>query len=240
MTDYHFPDHVIQAISDWQRGGSPAQKQRRGVALKNACTELPDKFRRTMLVCFRQLALSKSAVWQLHDTLCLAETISSWTLATDVAKAFKGGVPPEGVPGLILDIVPPADCVVVNLDALYRDEAFQAACDAARRRIEGFGNGIAKYGNAQNEIVLELESVPMSSVYALGGHSGSREEIARLYFGHEPTVEEREEFSRLAKLSEVQLGPQWISGTAKDRVLTRTLEAYGILKPYHPSSTSPG
>jgi len=240
MTDYDFPDHVIQAISDWQRGGSPDQKKRRGVALKDACTELPDKFRRTMLVCFRQLALSKSAVWQLHDTLCLAETISSWTLATDVAKAFKGGVPPEGVPGLILDIVPPADSVVVNLAALYRDETFQAACDKARPRIEGFGSGIAKYGNTQNEIVLELDSVPMSSVYALGGHSSSREEIARLYFSHEPTTEEWEEFSRLERQSDVQLGPRWISGAAKDRVLTRTLEAYGILKPYHTPSTPPG
>jgi hypothetical protein len=239
MTDYHFSDHIIQAISDWQRGGNPAQKERRGVALKNACTELPDKFRRTMLVCFRQLALCKSAVWHLHDALCLAETISSWTLVTDVAKAFKGGVPPEGLQGVILDIVPPAHSVIVNLDALYRDEAFRAACDAARSRIDGFGLGIATYGNAQNEIVLELQSVPMSSVYALGGHSGSREEIARLWFGHEPTPDEWEEFLCLVKQSEVQLGPRWISGAAKDRVLTRTLTAYGILKPHHPSSTSP-
>lgn len=225
-----FSCDLIKAINDWQRGGSPQQKQRRGLALKHASAGLPSKYRSTMLVCFRQISLDPSAVWQLHERLELSETISSWTLSTDVAIAFKGGVPPEGLPGLILDIVPPPNSVVVNLDALYRDPEFNAKCEAAREQIFGFANGIGRYGNSQNEIVLELDSVPISSVYALGGHSSSREAIGKLYFGHEPSDQEWEEFSALEAQAGDLYGPRWITGAAKDRVLARTLKAYGIIK----------
>jgi hypothetical protein len=238
MSDNQFTDTLIQAINDWQRGGDAKQKARRGLALKEACQSLDPRFRRTTLVCFRQISVSPSAVWQLHDKLGLSETISAWTLTTDVAKAFKGGVPPAGNPGLILDIVPPEGSVIVNLDALYREPAFVAACEAARNRISAYGSGIAAYGNSQNEVVLELESVPMSSVYALGGHSSSREMIAEFYFGHPPTPDEWEEFSRIEAASDVRFGPRWITGAAKERVLTRTLEKYGILKPSHSISSS--
>jgi hypothetical protein len=238
MSQNSFGDDLIQAVNDWQRGGSPAQKKKRGLALKTACQAIDPRFRRTPLVCFRQISLSPSAVWQLHDRLGLSETISAWTLATDVAKAFKGGVPPSGSPGLILDIVPPEGSVIVNLDALYREPDFIAACEAARTRITGYGSGIAAYGNSQHEVVLELESVPMSSVYALGGHSSSRAAIAELYFGHPPTPAEWNEFSRLEALSNVQIGPHWIVGDAKDRVLARTLEKYSILKPFHSNARS--
>ena len=129
MTDDQFSDTVIQAINGWQRGGNAKQNARRGLALKQACQALDPRFRRTSLVCFRQISLSPSAVWQLHDKLGFSETISAWTLTTDVAKGFKSGVPPAGTPGLILDIVPPEGSVIVNLDALYREPTFIAACE---------------------------------------------------------------------------------------------------------------
>jgi NH3-dependent NAD+ synthetase len=91
----------------------------------------------------------------------------------------------------------------------------------------GYHAGIGTHGDAQCEVVLALGSVPLSSVYALGGHSGSLEEIARIQFGQEPTPEEWEDFRTQAL--NVSLGATWISGKSKDRVLDKTLDAFGIL-----------
>src|SRR5260370_975565 len=96
-----FTRDLIQAVSDWQRGGSPRQKAARGLKLKAEAATLPDQFRQCSSSCFRQIALPKGSVWQLADTLELPETISSWTVSLDVARTFKNGVPPPGSQGVI-------------------------------------------------------------------------------------------------------------------------------------------
>jgi hypothetical protein len=53
---------LLQAISDWQRGGSPRQKQRRGQRLKAAAAALDPKFRSCGLCVFRQIALAKGSL----------------------------------------------------------------------------------------------------------------------------------------------------------------------------------
>lgn len=50
---------LLQAINDWQRGGSAQQKKRRGERLKELSIKLSPKFRQTKLCCFRQLGLDK-------------------------------------------------------------------------------------------------------------------------------------------------------------------------------------
>ncbi|HEY3934501.1 MAG TPA: hypothetical protein VGL65_07755 [Gemmatimonadales bacterium] len=225
-----FPDSLLRAINDWQCGGDLNQKRKRGARLKTECASLPAQYKTTFLVCFRQLALKPAAVWELHSNLCLAETISAWTLSTGVAREIKGGVSPDPqVPGLILEIVPPPSSIIVNLDALYREPAFVAAHQAAKSRIRGYYDGIDKYGDTQCEVVLELDSVPMSAAYALGGHSSDAEDIPRLLFGHNPSKAELDEFGTLLARSDQKLGPRWIVGAAKDRVLQRTLIQYGVM-----------
>ncbi len=228
MTEFSI--QLLQAINDWQIGGTPPVKKRRGTKLKLLSAHLDERFRRTSLCCFRRLALSPAAVWQLHDQLHLKETISAWTLSLDVAKSIKDGVPPDGVPGLILDIAPPSGSVVVNLDALYRDAAFNEAREWARDKIRSYDRGMARYENSQHEVVLDLESVAITAVYALGGHSSNEEDLADLYFGRAPTVAERQEFRSLLNISSSKIGPNWLVGAAKDRVLTKTLTAHGVIK----------
>ena len=48
---------IVQAINDWQRGGDPKQKQRRGLRLREECARLPTQFTSANLGCFRQIAL---------------------------------------------------------------------------------------------------------------------------------------------------------------------------------------
>ena len=223
MSALHVGPELVQAVSDWQRGGDAAQKQRRALALKSAAASLPEEYRHTSLCCFRQIALGKGHIWQLHDTLTLAETISSWTLDLDVAKGFKGGVPPAGgnVIAVILEVVPPRGSVVLNLHALYRAEEFSEACEQYKPQVRGYAAGIGTYGDSQSEVVIELAQLPISSVYAYGGHSSTRNEFGRRFFGPQPTAEEMDYLDRLIDLSPRKPGPRWLTGAAKDRVMAK-------------------
>ena len=54
------------------------------------------------------------------------ESISAWTFNVEVAKGFKGGVPPsgQGYQGVIFFRDPKTARVVVNLREVYCDERF--------------------------------------------------------------------------------------------------------------------
>jgi hypothetical protein len=202
--------------------------------LKQLAAQLDQKFRRVDLVCFRQLALDKTHVWKLGDQLALAEKVSAWTLTTEIAKDFKGGVPPEGqgYQGIIFEHAPSAEEVVLNLHALYGEPEFHSAAIRYRTRIPAYASGIGLYGDSQLEVVLEVSTLPLSSVYAFGGFSSSRQEIARIFFGGDPSSEQMRWFDDIVQGSE-QLGPRWITGDAKNRVCEKMLQTVERLRPFH-------
>lgn len=221
-----FTLEVLQAINDWQRGGDHKQKVRRGAKLQDIALTLPERFRIFSGHCYRQEAHEKDRVWQLLAENVLPETIASWTSDLSTAKTFKGGVPPEGLQGVIFEIVPPADSVVLNLVEIYADSAFLAAVNTHRREIVGFGSGIGQYGASQNEVVLELKNLNSATIYSYGGYASSRGILAKEYFGHEPAPEELAQFDRLclrAKISE--RGDWWLSPDGTKNVLAR-MEPY--------------
>ena len=226
-----FDLEFLQAVNDWQLGGNTVQKRRRGLRLKEAAAPLDAFFRSASLCCFRQVALDKSSVWKLGDTLHLPETISSWTVSPEVAMEFKGGVPPPGWQGVIFAVVPHPEEVVVNVMSLYSNAAFRSAHETSRDRIRRYQEGIGRYGRSQHEVVLEIPSVPVTTVYALGGYSSSREVIARTFFGCEPASLDRHWFDILLARSGRTLGPHWVRGEVKDRVVSKLLATVETLRP---------
>lgn len=132
---------LVQAVSDWQRGGSHDQKIKRGQRLKAVAAKLPETFRVCSDPCFRQEAHEKDRVWQLLADNQLPETIASWTNDIGVAKTLKGGVPATGLQGVILKIKPPKNSVILNLTALNADPAFQAAVETHKASIDGYYDG---------------------------------------------------------------------------------------------------
>jgi hypothetical protein len=90
------------------------------------------------------------------------------------------------------------------------------------------------YAGLQHEVVLEIESVSVTNVYALGGRSSSREVIALQFFGHEPTQEEWRWFDELLARSLRKLGPHWLLGEAKDRVVSKMLSTVERFRPNIP------
>jgi hypothetical protein len=226
-----FDLEFLQALNDWQLGGNPLQKKKRGLRLKEATSRLEPSFRTVSLCSFRQVALDKSSLWKLGDTLHLSETISSWTVSPEIAMEFKGGVPPQGWQGVILVLAPEPENVVVNLVSLYSNEAFRSACGASRARIRRYHAGIGQYGGSQHEVVLEISSVPITAVYALGGYSNSREVVARKFFGYEPTSLGKYRFDLLLARSGRTIGQHWLRGEGKDRVISGMLANVDRLRP---------
>lgn len=214
-----FTKNCVQAVNDWQRGGDHRQKVRRGEKLKQEALSLPAEFRTCEALCFRQEAHSKDRVWQLLANNKLPETIAAWTTDLAVAKDFKGGVPPHDLLGVIFSLWPPAGSVVVNLTALYGDSDFLEAVRKFEPEIISFSDGIGKYGNTQQEVVLELESLTAHEILFYGGYSSSRDRLR--IDGRMPTPEELAEFDALCAEAGVALGPWWLSEDGTRKVLAR-------------------
>lgn len=230
-----FAIELLQAISDWQKGGDLKQSIRRGKRLKEICSSLPDKYRACHLVCFRQVALPKGGVWDLLGKNKLPEKISSWTFDAQIAKAFKGGVPPDGqgYQGTIFCLLPSPASVIVNLRALYTDGSFCDAMERNKTSINGYHEGAGRYKNDQSEVVLEIENVTPEDVYLLGGYSSPLDELvaqaAELIYRRSSTPAEREALLLHAKDAGLEDGPKWLSMVATRRVLDKTKPRAAVL-----------
>jgi len=215
-----FSLELLQAVSDWQKGGDTIKK---GERLKNSIpADLPKKFRTCFMSCYRQEAHAKERIWQLIADNHLPERIAAWTLDLTVAKAFKGGVPPLDLHGVIFKIVPPTGSVILNLTELYRDADFLAALQKCRDKIVGWHEGAGRYQDTQQEVILELESLDcaIDNVVSLGGFIGSVEQIAQELYGRDPSSAELKQVSNeLTSLT--PRGDWWLTETGTRAVLER-------------------
>lgn len=235
IVEERFNLQVLQAVSDWQRGGAIKQITRRAQALKTACASLSEEYQTCLLVCYRQIALPKGGVWDLIGEDRLAEKVSSWTLDIELAKAFKGGVPPagQGFQGTILFLYPPPGSVIVNLWKLYNEPDFTEAMEKNKAAIEGYHDGAGRYQNSQSEVVIEIDAVTQEDIYSLGGHSSSLEQLvaqaADLVYRRPSTPEERQALFLQANRAGVKAHPEWLNMDATRRVLARTKPQAAVL-----------
>ena len=207
-----FTKELVQAISDWQRGGCAAQKQRRGERLKQAASSIPAVFRKTDGECYRQIALDEPNLRNLGTSLQLPEAISAWTEDEAVARDFKGGGPPQrgGYTGVIFRVCPKQENVVINLNRLLRDADFLECIEKWKHSIDGFSVGFGRYGNTQKEVVLELSELPLDSIHAWGGFSSTREQLKGMVessFGNEISDAR---FDELFAAAGIQIGQYWM------------------------------
>jgi|WetSurMetagenome_2_1015567.scaffolds.fasta_scaffold12055_2 hypothetical protein len=218
---------LLKAINDWQRGGNANQKTKRGKALKAAASRLPIQFRKTEGKCFRQIALDKKAVWQVGTQYQLKETLSSWTENLQVAETFKGGVPPLGYQGVIFELTPSADQVVINLSALFESPDFARFVKLNKGSVVDFDKGIGRYGNSQAEIVVETAFLPLNSLHSWGGYTSPENELAKMFFGKAPSKDELEWFRGLMKKAGHNCGPYWLSTSDAVQRVSEKLKVHG-------------
>jgi hypothetical protein len=215
-----FDRALLQAISDWQKGGAHA-KSARGRRLKKLCASLDGRFREAHQPCYRRIDLDNPGLQVLGETLRLPEAISAWTLAPEVAEGHNRGVPaPEtNKIGIIVRILPDPIPIaaVVNLDALFGDSDFRAAEEALRDQVKQYDRGMGWYGNKQREVIIECDEVALTSVWAWGGKSSTKAELlegmrAGLYGRKHATPEAIRAVSKGLAAQPQRLGPQWLKG----------------------------
>lgn len=229
MTEFTL--ELLQAISDWQRGGDHDQKLRRGAKLKRLAAVLPERFRTCSTVCYRQEAHEKDRIWQLLANESLPETIAAWTTKLSVAKDFKNGVPPDGLHGVIFRLTPTSGSVVINLIEVYGDPDFRSAIERRKAEIVGFGDGIGRYDDMQHEIVLELHKLGPETIHCYGGHATDREKLAEQFFGLTPNAESLAFFDQLCRQASIpENGAWWLSEEGTKNVLDRIAPHLARLK----------
>jgi hypothetical protein len=227
---------LLQAVNDWQRGFNDDQKVKRIAQLTAAAGSVDQRFRESKVPCYRQVTLRPNYVWKMGESYKLNETVSSWSEQYDVAMAIKGGVAPAGMDLLpvIFCVAPERAKVVLNIAELYREPEFNAAVAAEKANIAGYWYGIGRYGDSQSEVVLELDEVLLSDVYATGGHSSSateileRPEVKEMLDGCPPEV--RATVEREIAEGRAPLGPMWLTGEPKDRIVKKWIASTLALK----------
>ena len=223
-----FSLELLQAISDWQRGGDEKQKAKRGKALQEVCKTLPSQFKSINSNCYRQIALDKSSVWNIGTQYQLGETISSWTTSLDVAKQFKGGVPPVGYQGVIFRIRPDESFeVIVNLNELFENNEFKKLVELNKNKIIGFHNGLGMYGNTQLEVVISTEFLSLDTLFAWGGFTSPETELANMYFGHEANDEEINILRDLMKRAGHSCSAYWLTTADAVQRVSERLKFHG-------------
>jgi hypothetical protein len=207
-----FTKDLIQAISDWQRGGDAKQKLRRGKAVKMQASRLPIKYKTVTGKCFRQIALKGKQLLHLGTHYQLSEAISSWTLSETVAREFKGGVPPPGdYQGIIFSTMPSSDSIILNIDSLFNDIDFVASIEQYKNEVDGYGQGIGRWGNSQHEVIIEVDRLPLEALQAWGGFSSTEQRLAKMFFGRTPNNEEMKLFNEVMSKAGLKTGAYWLS-----------------------------
>jgi len=210
-----FTLELIQAINDWQIGGLPSLKKKRGGHLRKMAESLPNEFTSVNSEVYRKINLNGKDLIYLGTHYKLSETISAWTTQESVAKSFKGGVSKiQSDSSVILKLKPSNDRVVINLEELYLDDCFQKFIQDNKGKIKNFEKGIGKYSDSQHEVVIEVEEVSVSALYSWGGFSSDVNILARQFYGKKPSPAQLNRFKCLLKTQKIELSQgYWLKGS---------------------------
>ncbi|SFE90394.1 hypothetical protein [Flavobacterium xueshanense] len=212
---------LLQAINDWHSTGIGANKTQIAERIIEYSKDLPERFKAMSSNCYRQVSLTGTNSLILGANMKLPETYSSWTFDKSVVQNFNGGVPSIGYQGVIFEIHnnEPNFSIVINLYELYKEVSFLEACEAQKNEITSYKTGIGFFKNSEAEIILKVDNLTTSQIWAYGGYSAPREKLAEMYFGHVASQKELNHFDKLVKQTNTIIGGNWVKGTAKNRIV---------------------
>lgn len=101
--------------------------------------------------------------------------------------------------------------VIVNLNELFLSREFNDFVEARKSLIDGFRQGIGRYGNSQSEVVISTECLNLSALFAWGGYTSPETELAKVFFGHEANAEELDQFRDLVDQAGYKCGAYWLT-----------------------------
>lgn len=191
--EYEFSRDFLIALSNWQRGWSENQVDRRkiGDKLILQCELLPEKYKKVNLPCYRKRFIQYGELVPILLDNDFFEGIASWTADIDYAKKFKGIVKTDTKFVMLFEHLPKPEEVVINLIELWKEEAFKNAVNEFEKDdIEG-AKALLHFKDYQSEIILRT-TLKGSEIIDIVGVSSSFEEICDMASIPE---EKREKFS---------------------------------------------
>ena len=98
-------------------------------------------------------------------------------------------------------------------------------CEKYKHYISNYEEGIERFENSEKEIILVVEELKIEQIWAYGGFSSSKEELAKKYFGYKPNKDEKRFFENQLNTKGIKLGGRWVTGKAKNRTVKKHIEA---------------
>jgi len=226
-----FSLELLQAINDWQSTGIGTNKTQIAERIIEFSQDLPENFKLLNSKCYRQVALTGMNSLLLGANMQLPETYSSWTFDKSVALVFNGGVPYVGRQGVIFEIDNNSTdfSVILNINELFKNSDFLSACNFYKKQITSYSTGIGYFQNSESEVILKVDNLKISQIWAYGGYSASKEKLAEEYYKHIANENELREFDELIKKANVIIGGNWVKGEAKDRIVKFHIETANSL-----------
>ena len=190
---YEFSRDFLVALSNWQRGWSENQVERRKIAdnLVKQCEHIPDKYKKVDGTCFRKRFIRDGEMVPILLDNDFFEGIASWTADLDYAKYFKGLVKPDTKFVMVFEHQPKPEEVVINIIELWKDDNFKKAVSEFEKDNSEGAKALLYFKDYQSEIILR-STLKGNEIIDIVGVSSSFEELCDMAGIPE---EKREKFS---------------------------------------------
>ncbi len=173
-----FTRDFLVALSNWQRGWSENQVERRKIAdeLVNQCEQIPEKFKKVSEYCYRKRFIIDGEIVPILLDNDFFEGIASWTADLDYAKYFKGIVRPDTKFVMVFKHKPKPEEVIVNIIELWKDDNFKKAATEFREEDSERAEALFNFKDYQSEIILR-STLKGTEIIDIVGVSSSFEEL---------------------------------------------------------------
>lgn len=212
---------LIKAINEWQIKGTGVNKENIVKKLIEHSEQIDLKFKSLNSKCYRRIDLNNHYNFVLGQEMQLPETYSSWSFDKEFVKKFNDGVPEKGYQGVIFEISSEFKDleVILNLNELFSDPIFKSECESQKHNITNFDKGIGKYYNSESEIILKVNTLKISQIWAYGGFSSTKAGFITKYLGNKLNRKMKRLIDQRERKNNLLFGGRWITGKAKDRTI---------------------
>lgn len=228
-----FTIEFLQSLNDWQ-AGAISKKDKNGIYNDNIKIKLanniiktsiniPKEFKSFNGSCYRKFNSGNNMELGLKEFI--NEKYSSWTTDFENLKTSKTlKNPKKNEIGIIFkkDII--YNCnVILNLNALYCNKEFLEFIDDNKNEIKNFENGIGKYNNSQNEIILENTKLHIDNIIAYYGKGSEIMDFIRTYFPEvmDNEKEKQELITEIRKRAPDIGKKKWLEGEGAIKIIKK-------------------
>jgi hypothetical protein len=212
---------LIKAINEWQIKGTGINKENIAKKIIEHSDEIDMKFKSLHSKCYRRIDLNNHYNFILGQEMQLPETYSSWSFDKEFVKKFNNGIPKNGYQGVIFEISNEYKEfeVIINLHELFNDPVFKTECESQKQNIINYDDGIGKYYDSESEIILKINSLKISQIWAYGGFSSKKDAFVKKYSDRLLNRKMKQLLDRKVKENKKLFGSKWITGKAKNRTI---------------------